>query len=352
MKPANAFGSPSGSTPGTTSGTSSGTNSRATFRLGCIDDLAEAVPYLLGFHPQRSVVLLGLTGGTEASPLGHVRVTARLDTDDLVDDVAGDVADGVATDATRLAAMTAHSLRRGGAHRAVGVLFTDADEDPARCVRAMQLAGSACMDAGLDLLRFLVAAPAADEQPASGIVAAAAIYAGLVALPDRASLVSLLDPDADDEREQHRAGVLEAIAARRREVHAGRGACWHRSATRALRAASRTVTVVGNEALVRFGAALTDPEFRESCWLAIEAGRMDGEQLWRELARRLPRPYDAAPLFFSGWVRWRAGDGALAGIAVRRALDSEPDYQAAALLASALQSGLDPFSSPRLRKAG
>lgn len=340
------------------------TASRATFRLRCIDDLAEAVPYLLGFHPRRSIVLLGLTGGTEARPLGRVRVTVRLDTADLADDLGDDLADDAArrageatdggrdpSDAARLAARTARSLRQGGAHQAVGVLFADADEDPSRCVQAMQLAGSACVDAGLDLLAFLVAPPQ-DEATAPGLVATEATYAGLVALPDRASLVSVLDPDSDDEREQHRAGVVEAIAAGRREVRAGRGASWHRSATRALHAASRTLTLAGDEPLLRFGAALTDPGFRESCWLAIEAGRLDGEGLWRELARRLPRPYDAAPLFFYGWIRWRAGDGALAGIAAQRALDSEPGYRAAALLAGALQSGLDPFSTPRLRKAG
>lgn len=346
--------------------TGTGTASKATFRVRSIDDLVEAVPYLLRFHPRRSIVLLGLTGGTGANPVGHVRVTVRLDTDDLVDDalidpanegtlhLAGDATDGRArSHAAQLAATTARSLRQGGAQRAVGVLFADPDEDPSRCVRAMQVAGSACMEAGLVLLTFLVAAPALDDpQAAGGIVAAEATYAGLVALPDRASLVSLLDPDPDDERERHRAGVVQAIEAHRQTVRAGRGAQWHRSATRALHAADRTVTLVGDEPLLRFGAALTDPEFRESCWLAIEAGRLDGEILWRDLARRLPRPYDAAPLFFFGWIRWRAGDGALAGIAAQRALESEPEYRAAALLAGALRSGLDPFSTPRLRKAG
>ncbi len=336
------------------------TASSAPFRIRSIDDLAEAVPYLLRFHPRRSIVLVGLTGGTEA-PVGHIRLTVRLDIDDLVDGrphdaalrLAGDAASGRAmSDAACLAAMTARSLRQGGADRAVGVLFADPDEDPSRCVQAMQIAGSACVEAGLDLLTFLVAAPARSESPVTGIVAAEATYAGWVALPDRASLVSLLDSDPDDERERHRTGVLEAIAAHRREVRAGRGAQWHRSATRALHAASRTLILVGDEPLLRFGAALTDPEFRQSCWLSIEAGRLDGEALWRELARRLPRPYDAAPLFFVGWIRWRAGDGALAGIAAQRALESEPEYRAAALLAGALRSGLDPFSTPRLRKAG
>jgi hypothetical protein len=115
-------------------------------------------------------------------------------------------------------------------------------------------------------------------------------------------------------------------------------------------AATRTLAVVDEGHLIRFGAALSTIEVRDACWLAVEAGRMDGEDLWRELSRRLPAPYDAAPLFLFGWQRWRNGDGVLAGIAARRALDSDAGYTAADLLHLAVTDGLDPFRTPRLRK--
>ena len=50
-----------------------------------------------------------------------------------------------------------------------------------------------------------------------------------------------------------------------------------RGAIRALFAATRTLAVVDDGHLVRFGAALSTIEVRDACWLAVEAGRVDGE---------------------------------------------------------------------------
>lgn len=321
-----------------------------TLSLRHVEDLVEAVPFLLGFHPRRSVILVGLTSAPAARGVGHVVVTIRLDTDDLADN-------GASCGASQLAASTVSSLMRAGARSVVGVLFVDRDDDPAQCVRAMQVTGQACDNAGLHLLEFLVAPPSdgasaqAGISAQSGIVAAQATYAGLVARPDRESLVALLEPDPDEQRERHRDGVLQLIAARRQDFRAGREQRWRSATTRALYAAARRSTPAGEERALRFGAALTDVQLRDDCWLAIEAGRVDGEDLWRELAQRLPRPYDAGPLFLFGWIRWRAGDGALAGIAAQRALRSDPGYRAASMLTGALSVGLDPFTMPRMRKA-
>ena len=74
--------------------------------------------------------------------------------------------------------------------------------------------------------------------------------------------------------------------------------------------------------------------------------------LWlARLARRLPSPYDAPALFLYGWHAWRAGNGAVAGIAAERALASDPGYSAADLLLAALSRGVDPRQLPKLRPA-
>jgi hypothetical protein len=83
--------------------------------------------------------------------------------------------------------------------------------------------------------------------------------------------------------------------------------------------------------------------------MAIDAGRIDGRPLWRELAHRLPEPYDAAPLFLFAWSSWRDGDGVLARTAVERAIKSDPGYSAADLLLAALSHGIDPRRLPKLR---
>lgn len=302
-------------------------------------DLVEAVPYLLGFHPRRSVVLVGLRPGSRSAQIGQVGVTIRLDTADLACDAQGA--------ASRLADDAARGLAGAGASRVIGVVFADAGDDPEECGSAMQRATRSCVAMGLEVLAFLGPEPPSDL---AGVVAAQATYAGLVARPDRAALVALLEPEATAVRERHRSAVWEALAARSDQIAAGGRGRLHRSTMRALYAATRTLTLADDRQLSRFGAALTDVAIRDACWLAIEAGRLDGEGLWRELAQRLPPPYDAAPLFLFGWIRWRAGDGALAGIAVQRSLASDPDYRAAGLLDSALRQGLDPFRTPRLRR--
>jgi hypothetical protein len=104
-----------------------------------------------------------------------------------------------------------------------------------------------------------------------------------------------------------------------------------------------------DEVLARFGVALSAIGIRDSVWMAIDDSRLDGRALWQELSRRLPTPYDAAPLFLFGWCSWRAGDGALASIAAQRAIASDPGYSAADILLAALSRGVDPRRLPRLR---
>ncbi|WP_314176331.1 DUF4192 domain-containing protein [Streptomyces winkii] len=68
-------------------------------------------------------------------------------------------------------------------------------------------------------------------------------------------------------------------------------------------------------------------------------------RLWRALARRCVGPYGehaAAPLTLAGWVAWSAGDGPSARVALDRALRSDPDYVFAQLLHRAFNDGMDP----------
>ncbi|MDX6346209.1 MAG: hypothetical protein QOF84_999 [Streptomyces sp.] len=68
-------------------------------------------------------------------------------------------------------------------------------------------------------------------------------------------------------------------------------------------------------------------------------------RLWRALARRCVKPFQdhaAAPLTLAGWVAWSAGDEATARVAFGRALQLDPDYTFARLLHAALNAGVDP----------
>ncbi|MEV5431860.1 DUF4192 domain-containing protein [Streptomyces sp. NPDC052701] len=73
-------------------------------------------------------------------------------------------------------------------------------------------------------------------------------------------------------------------------------------------------------------------------------------RLWRALARRCVGPYGehaAAPLTLVGWVAWSAGDELEAREALAMALGADPDYLFARLLHQACNEGLDPESIRR-----
>ncbi|MEU0334633.1 DUF4192 domain-containing protein [Streptomyces sp. NPDC006193] len=83
----------------------------------------------------------------------------------------------------------------------------------------------------------------------------------------------------------------------------------------------------------------------------LAAAWMEGDEaapalrLWRALARRCVGPYGehaAAPLTLAGWVAWSTGDELEAREALAMALGADPDYLFARLLHQACNEGLDP----------
>src|SRR5690348_10551730 len=107
---------------------------KPTLRIHGPVDLLTGIPYLLGFHPNESLVLVGLTHGALA-------VTARLDLADATDERI----------TTTVAAMT-----RGGSTQFIAAVYTavDAADLPFTDLLAMVTSGIAQTRAGL--LDFLL----------------------------------------------------------------------------------------------------------------------------------------------------------------------------------------------------
>jgi hypothetical protein len=80
---------------------------------------------------------------------------------------------------------------------------------------------------------------------------------------------------------------------------------------------------------------------RDLAWQAITAPQPHLD-LWRDVTRRCDPELVAAPASLLGFTAWRAGDGALAGLALERALAEDPSYSMARLLLDALQRGIPP----------
>lgn len=321
-------------------------------------DLVQAVPYLLGFHPKSSLVVVGLYQS-------QLVVTVRIDMADLT---ARDVLAG-----------TVAAMRRGGASELIGAVFDDCEPAPTGgsmpWASAAESLSAEAARVGCDLIDVLLVigdhwwsyfcgdgecCPATGRPLPEAVseFSAAATYAGLVALPDREALAAVLAALPDNQRN----GLTPLIAGYENEaVQAaldGRAGQHDRSMKRALFAAARRsddpagaskVLPASDLDVARLGVALSAHVLRDSLWMAVDDGRLDGRRLWLDLARRLPSPYDAAPLFLYGWCSWRAGNGALAGIAAEHAVRSDPTYSAADLLLAALARGVDPRRLPKLR---
>ena len=329
-------------------------------RLGSPQDLIRAVPYLLGFHPRDSLVLVGLSGGANGQPKSRVRVVARLDLRDLGDQ--NDPNSGI--DA---AASAIRALSRAGSSSVVALFCTDFLEQATSWLPLLSSLGARCEEVGLTVASWIFAgtdewalATREDDDlvfagpfqhDEASVIPAAATYAGMVARPDRAALGEVLHADPARARSRLTSG-LDLRRGTRRDCSAAVAGRSRRSDIRAIFAATRVVTPIDDSRAIRFGSALGDMEVRDACWLAIDCGRIDGDDLWAQLARALPDEYRAPPLFLFGWLQWRAGRGALASLAVEEALRCDPFYSAADLLAGALTQGLDPFRTPRMRKGG
>lgn len=324
------------------------TTDHPSLRLRGAADLLDTVPYLLGFRPHDSLVLVGLDHHS-------VVVTARIDLDDVIDDP------GLVHD-------TAAAMRRGGASRTIVIAYHHgANANEAKT--ALETSAVAATGARLDLVDCIevtgrrwrsvrcddpTCCPPDGrelaEQPT--VIDVAATVSGLHAEPNRQALTDRLSESRDgaalapllhaaeaaarkaeqqDQLEQYRSLTIDAL----------RGAA-------ALADAGRRLPEPADTA--RLAVALRDVTVRDAAWLDIEKGHITTEALWRHLARACPAPYTAAPLFLCAWHAWRSGDGATANIAVQQALRADPDYSAATLLAAVLAAGVNPNHVPRFHR--
>lgn len=343
----------------------SGASRPALHRISGPTELLQAIPYLLGFHPNDSLVLVGLDGG-------RLLVTARLDLP------ADEVGSGAPESPAPLIAHTLRALTEGGASEVIAAVYLGAPvAEPGGDLVGRDVVQALAAEARRRHIALLDAVlvgegrwwsylcAGADCCPAEGTpvpdtissFAAASTVDGVVPLADRAALAALLDPVdpvGPAAIEALQASIARAEDAAVQAVLAGGRRRHDRALVRRLFAAARASDLpgwqrIGDEDAAAFAAALSATAVRDAVWMGLDDGRIDGRELWRDLGRRLPAPYCAPPLFLFGWAAWRAGHGALAAIAAERTVAVDPAYTAADLLRAALDHGVDPRRMPKLR---
>ncbi|MGC5054944.1 DUF4192 domain-containing protein [Micromonospora sp. DT48] len=307
------------------------------------NDLVVVVPYLVGFTPTDSLVVVVLDGR-------QVRFAARLDLPHLSE--LSELAVPAAQGATMIA-------RHGSAAYLVG--YGPAD----RVAPAATLLTTALTTAGVDVLEVLRigdgrywclcgdtgCADGVAYDPAASRIAAEAVYRGLAPLPDRTTLESLITPISGAERDRMRATTTTALhrltdmlatetsaTARTAPEHVVRAGI--AAVQQAYESAARGETLPDDD-VAWLTAVLMVPEIRDHAWITGD-GSDAQRRLWIDVTRRAMPATSAAPACLLAITAYLAGDGAMANIAVNRALHANPDYHLAHLLGHAMQAGVSP----------
>ena len=333
-----------------------GRDDRPLLRLRSPADVCEAVPYLVGFEPTGSLVLISLRG-----PRKQAGLAIRVDLPD-------------AAHARAVANLVVEHLRRDGAGAALVVAYADAaDPSPDAAVQAVLEACRRETIAVAEALRVAdgrwtsyscrgaccppAGTPLRDRLTEPSACAVTLTAEGRQVLPSRSALVSSIAPvegllatamraRLDDEVE----GFLAAAGGDRRRDHADATVELVRRWVDRLQ---RGDALPVDEA-ARMIVGLSDREARDRCLGGGMGGLgggaegpplgADALELWRELVRRALLPGLAAPVatLLAACAYLDHGNGALANVALDRALVDQPAYAMAQYLLAMLEGGIAP----------
>ncbi|MGE5286074.1 MAG: DUF4192 domain-containing protein [Micromonosporaceae bacterium] len=326
-------------------------------KIGSPEEVVAAIPYLLGFHPTRSLVVIGAR-----PPRDRVHVSFRYDLLDPPED-------GYAREIARHAAEVLVNQQITVAIVAgygPGALVTPIAEEFRRHLTnaGVELREMLRVEDGR-FWSYLCADPGCC--PAEGVpfdvsispVAAQMTLAGNVTLPDRAALEKTLAPldgvartsmRQATMRAENRAAAMVAEAARsgrrRREI-------LRPVVDEGLRAVSLAIgtyrggeRITSDDEIAWLTITLADLRVRDDAWARMDPAYADAHQrLWTDVICRAEPRYVPAPACLLAFTAWQSGNGALANIAIARALESDPGYTMARLLAEAVGGGLPPSAA-------
>ncbi|MFE3876838.1 DUF4192 domain-containing protein [Kitasatospora sp. NPDC059146] len=318
-------------------------------------DMAELLPYLLGFYPDDSIVAVGLQG-PDLHQGGVIRADLPLSS-----------ADWPAAAEETAALLVALSERHGGrplevllylcqdpvtaqAPPAVDELRPLADQLRAAFGRrGVAVKESLCVSDGrwwsFLCRREGCCDPAGNpvrRGPDPGPAAAAATVAGLVPRGSRKAIVGALAPvgppaDAAQREALARAEPLAGSVSREQGLEL---------LEQAFAEFAAGARELDEERTARLLFALRDRLTRDRGVEFVRPAELaPAERLWRFLVRRAVPPYEGcavAPLTLLAWASWVAGDTATARVVLGHVLRLSPGYLLAELLYESMNDGMTP----------
>jgi hypothetical protein len=183
------------------------------------------------------------------------------------------------------------------------------------------------------------------DDPSASPVAAAAVLDGRRLYARRADLQAVVAVEEPDRSTGVAAILVECEATRTAAHRADPDGCGRRDVEAMMAAAARLADgrEVSDTEIARLGCALADVQVRDTLYaLAVGDSSGEAESLWALLARNLPAPWRTEALVLLAFSAYARGDGPLAGVSLEAALRCTPGHRMAAMLDMALQSGLRP----------
>lgn len=293
-------------------------------------DAIAAVPYLLGFHPSRSLVVIGFGGRAS----GTCAIRLDLPSSDAAGRAAAVLADngfrrslllgyGPPDEVADSAAALTEALNSAGVPVAEAIRVADGRYWPLTC--------DDCPPEGIPY------------DISASVVAAQATFAGQVALADRDELVRSVQPLGGLAREAMRRATARAEKRLRHDTPD------EIAFIDALLTRAHAGTRPTDDEAARLGVLLTDLRVRDEAWIRIDQDAPSADiAFWRDILRRVETPYAPAPASLLAFAAYSAGDGGLANVALERALAADPAYSMAVILGEVINAGIPP-SKLRMR---
>ncbi|HEY2793219.1 MAG TPA: DUF4192 domain-containing protein [Micromonosporaceae bacterium] len=314
-------------------------DSLASVSLRTPADMIAAIPYLFGFHPADSLVILGLRAKrvvfqlrVDLPPAAEARAGARQ--------IATIVARQHVTRA--LLAGFGSALAVTPMVRAVRAELMRRRIDVPEALRATDgryfsytCHDPACCDP--------------DGTPydsSTSVVAAAATAAGINVLASREAVAARLAPAAGPERD---AAALRADARLCDLIARTKGRPDRETVVAAgIEAVDRAILrwrsdrALDDDEVAWLGLLLVNIAVRDHAWERVGEDLALHAELWTELVRRVVPDLVAPPATLLAFAAWRSGGGAIASIALERAVEADPTYRMAQYLGAAFDGGLSP----------
>ncbi|WP_030157151.1 DUF4192 domain-containing protein [Glycomyces sp. NRRL B-16210] len=293
-------------------------------------DLIAAVPYLLGFVPEHSLVAVGLKDrGLECT--FRVDLPGSLDHLDLLNTLVDPVRTNDCT-AVVLIAYGEDEIATACLSQAL-IDYALADINVLDALRVTDgrffnstYTDSCCPPEGLPL-------------PEDSAIGAALVAAGANRHPDRDAITALLAPVAPGRRAVVSTAIDDAIV---QEATLS----WGEQRRMDLAAVDQWLAAAdlpdSSTDIAILGLAVGDLDVRDHALIASDTDPEKAVELWLWVARHLDEELAAPAFTIAGWCAYRTGNGVLALEAFNAALKSSPSYRLAHMLMAALQAGIPP----------